>query len=184
MSYVEEMQARRAAEASERERAARAKAMTPDGKLKAAERDIDEAIGGVRRSFEVVGARLRTIRDGKLYQGKFETFEAYCAARWPFSRQQAYRLMDGADVLASLSPLVTNGGLLPANEAQARPLVALPPAERAEAWAEAVQTAPPSGITAAHVEAVVRAKRPKAHKQPKQAPCPTCGCTSRSHRPT
>lgn len=66
MSYVEEMQARRAAEASERERAARAKAVTPAGKLAAAVRRITEALERGRRAFREIGDELRGIRDGRL----------------------------------------------------------------------------------------------------------------------
>lgn len=182
MSYVEEMQARRAAEASERERAARAKAVTPAGKLAAAVRRITEALERGRRAFREIGDELRGIRDGRLYQATHATFEDFCQESLQFSRQHVNHLIAGADVLASLETTVSKTFPLPATEREARPLAALPPTERAEAWTEAVQTAPPSGVTAAHVEAVVHAKRPaKAPKAPTKTPCPVCGCTRLHH---
>jgi hypothetical protein len=61
--------------------------------------------------------------------------------------------------------------MVPVNEAQARPLASLPPEQQREVWKEAVETAPPSGITAKHVQATV--KRVKATgTTPPRAPSP------------
>ena len=63
----------------------------------------------------------------------------------------AYRLMMSA-VVEHLLPI---GGTLPVNEAQARPSPS-PTEQQQEVWQEVVGTAPPSGITAKHVQATVK----------------------------
>ena len=76
------------------------------------------------KTFVDVGTALLEIRDGKLYRKDFDTFENYCRGRWKgMPRQQAYRLMDAAEVIKNLSPM---GDMpLPVNERQARPLARL-----------------------------------------------------------
>jgi len=125
----------------------------------------------VERSFVEVGRALATIRDGGLYveQG-FKSFESYCATRWDMKRAHAYRLIDGAAVVANVS----HGRHLqpPTVERHCRELAKLPAEAQAEAWAEAVETAPPSGITAKHVAEVVLKRLP-----------PLAVCTERGDTP-
>ena len=56
------------------------------------------------------------------------------------------------------------GRLLPANEAQARPLTSLPPDEQVQAWEAAVTSAPEGVVTARHVQESVDTL--KAHNSP------------------
>jgi 16S rRNA G966 N2-methylase RsmD len=58
------------------------------------------------------------IRDERLYRETHDTFESYLDERWQMSRSRGYRLIDGAQVAALVSP---TGDI--ANEAQARELV-------------------------------------------------------------
>jgi hypothetical protein len=37
--------------------------------------------------------------------GGFETFEAYCKQTWDFHKSQAYRLIDSARVIETVSPI-------------------------------------------------------------------------------
>lgn len=114
----------------------------------------EAVIRGGLETFVDVGQALLAIRDGRGYRHRgFASFEAYCFRQWQFSRPHAYRLMDAAEVAGILSPI----GDTPANEAQARALAPLleRPAELAEAWREAVETAPDGQLTARHVAAVV-----------------------------
>lgn len=106
------------------------------------------------QSFYEVGMALTEIRDKKLYSDVlgFETFEAYCKARWDFSRRNAYYLIDAAAVIEN----VNHGSQPPANERQARPLTRLEPEQQREAWKQVVETAPEGKITAAHVSKIVR----------------------------
>lgn len=90
-------------------------------------------------SFFDIGAALKEIRDGKLYRGEFKTFEDYCQQRWGFSRVHAHRHIDASEVQADLLPI---GNILPANEAQCRPLTKLLDADRQDAWQEVIARAP------------------------------------------
>ena len=85
-------------------------------------------------TFHAVGRALAAIRDNRLYRNGYESFEHYISERWAFSRSQAYRLIDAARVVEDVSPA---GGAGPANEAQARELAPLEPAQRLAVWTEA-----------------------------------------------
>lgn len=102
--------------------------------------------GVIERGLETfmdVGRALLAIRAGRLYRAKHGTFEAYCRERWGMERAHAYRLIDGAQVVDRLSPI----GDTPATESQARPLTKLPADQQADAWQEAVATAPGGKLT-------------------------------------
>ena len=79
------------------------------------------------------------IRDSRLYREDYETFEDYCRDRWDLSIRHSDRLMLAAGTMKSLEsgPI----GLVPANEAQARPHTQLEtPEAQVEAWETAVAT--------------------------------------------
>ena len=110
-----------------------------------------------KKTFVEVGAALMAIRDDprRLYR-RFGTFEEYCQKRWEWRQSQVYRLMDAAEVVRNLksSPI---GELLPANEAQARPLTTLKtPEDQREAWEAVIRETGGENITAAQVEKAVR----------------------------
>jgi len=115
--------------------------------------DQEAIIAQGLKTFYAVGTALLTIRDQRLYREDHSTFEDYCTARWGMQRAHAYRLIEAAGVIDDVSPI---GDILPINEAQARPLAALPSEQRAAAWQTAVETAPEGKVTAAHVAATVR----------------------------
>lgn len=121
-----------------------------------------------RKAFVDVGGALTTIRDEKLYRDQFQTFENYCKVRWEFDRSHAYRFINSADVMRSLSPI---GDILPLpkNEAQTRPLVSVPAEKRLEAWKNAIELAGDGDVTARHVASAAKricppAPRPAALK--------------------
>jgi hypothetical protein len=110
------------------------------------------------KTFVEVGQALMAIRDQHLYRQSYQTFEDYLRQRWDLSRPYAYQLMDASMVVENVSAVAD---IAPVNEAQARPLTTLPAEQQREIWQEAVETAPPSGITAKHVqETVKRVKAP------------------------
>jgi hypothetical protein len=123
------------------------------------------------KTFVEVGHALLVIRDQQLYRQDYATFEDYLRQRWDLSRPYAYQLMDasvvvehlsaGADIVA-MHGMATTDTILPANEAQARPLTSLSPEQQQEVWKEAVETAPPSGITAKHVQTTVKRVKERA----------------------
>jgi hypothetical protein len=110
------------------------------------------------KDFIKVGNALAAIHDQRLYREKYPTFEAYCQTRWGFSQWYAYKLQKSADVVKRLDNCP-----MPTSEAQVRPLTTLPDEEQAEAWQEAVETAPDGKVTADHVASVVK-KRKKAER--------------------
>lgn len=76
------------------------------------------------RGYEA-GAFLAEIDEDKLYQHttEFPTFDAYCEARFGFSRQHAYRLIRAARAIDLAKEIDSTVDLR--NEAQARPLTRL-----------------------------------------------------------
>jgi hypothetical protein len=112
--------------------------------------------GGLVHFFEV-GKALLVIRDSRLYRQDYPTFEDYLARRWDLSRSRGYQLTEASE----MSTIVGKAGLqAPTNEGQARELAPLKdqPEKLAEAWREAVETAPDGRVTAKHVRKVVRAR--------------------------
>lgn len=75
------------------------------------------------RTFIDVGNALKVIQENQYYREKYQTFEQYCKERWEFSRAHAYRLIESAKVVETLSG---SGDLedesLPGRESQVREL--------------------------------------------------------------
>lgn len=86
--------------------------------------ELETVIEHGLKTFVDVGNALLEIRDSRLYRAEHGTFEDYCRDRWGMSRIHAHRMIEAASVTSNLLPI---GNILPANEAQARPLTQLPP---------------------------------------------------------
>lgn len=132
---------------------------------------VEEGLAG----FMKVGAALLAIRDSGLYhQRGHERFEDYCEARFHFSRQRAYQLMQAADAALTVSSMLDTPP--PANARQAEELSRLHDPELiCEAWAE-VREEHPDKVTAANVREVVdrklgvqRQARPERQQMREQA---------------
>lgn len=116
--------------------------------------DLEAVIERGLQTFVEVGAALMSIRERKLYRETHDTFDAYCKDRWGWTATRAYRLMQASEVVETL-PI----GSTPANEAQARELVKVPEAERAEVMQEASTNGKP---TAEKIrEAATRRREPE-----------------------
>jgi hypothetical protein len=127
---------------------------------------------GLKKYIEV-GHALMSIRDERVYKPKYNTFDAYCRERWKIKRNYANKIIDASVVAKDLG---TNVPKLPEAESHARPLTALPKSERAEAWREAVETAPGGKITGKHVKKVVERHRlAKNPNKPEASVCPRGG---------
>lgn len=113
---------------------------------------------GMQTFFEV-GAALKEIRDNKLYRAEFERFEDYCQERWGFTHQHALNFVRATETRSNLETIVS---VLPANEAQCRPLTKLAPGDQQSAWQEVIERAAEESenerpaITAKLVQEVVR----------------------------
>jgi hypothetical protein len=124
------------------------------------EKVIDQGLAG----FVDVGLALLAIRDGKKYRyAGYATFEHYCQKRWGMSVAHGKRLVSAAGIARDLAPI---GAVSPEREAQVRPLRSVDPDERAEVWAEAVETAGGGQPTAREVEAVVAKRQPPKKDHP------------------
>jgi hypothetical protein len=130
--------------------------------------DLEEVIrlryGDLQTNFYDVGKALQAIRDGRLYQKGYRTFEEYCSRRWDLARGTAYQYIRAAGVVDNVRGAAP-GGAVPANEAQARPLTPLTAAQQQQAWRVAVETAPGGRVTAAHVQATVDRLFPDAGRR-------------------
>lgn len=116
---------------------------------------LEERIAPSIEAFKMVGNDLAEIRDSRLYRVEYRTFEDYCERRWDLTRQRAYQLIGASAIVGELE-VSTTVDILPANEAQARPLAKLKdPAERTAAWEEAVTKANGKQPTAAAVKEAV-----------------------------
>lgn len=115
-------------------------------------------------AFYEVGRALMEIRDNNYYCDVlgYETFEAYCRDRWDFNRAHAYRLINSATVMNTVSPI---GDTKPATESQCRPLSKLPPAQQIQAWEKAVESAPEGKVTARHVARIVKGMVTDEHEK-------------------
>lgn len=105
-------------------------------------------------TFMEVGSALAEINDKKLWRQTHASFVDYARERWGMGKSQAYRLINAAETVASLSPVGENVPQ-PQNERQIRALSSLAPERRQEAWERAVGLAEGGEVTADHVRAVV-----------------------------
>jgi hypothetical protein len=105
-------------------------------------------------TFMEVGAALLEIRDRKLYQESYGTFEDYCRGRWTLSAKYAHRLVSAYEVVTDLrkSPM-GDFQALPKSERVARELVPLSPTDRGIVWEEALKAANGKEPTAEAVKA-------------------------------
>ncbi len=113
------------------------------------------------QTFLEVGQALIEIRDRKLYRLEHSTFADYCKTKWKMSDRRARQLMDASEVVTAISK---SGTIVPKTESQARPLAALPVAERAEVWNAAVAASPNGQPTAKAVQVVVETMNAKPPK--------------------
>lgn len=123
------------------------------------EKVIEQGLAG----FVEVGLALLAIRDGKKYRhAGYATFEDYCQRRWGMTSERGRQLMSAADIAQHLDTPTNVGVAQPTREAQVRPLRGVDPAERADVWAEAVESAGGGQPTARQVEQVVASRRDSA----------------------
>lgn len=112
------------------------------------------------------GKALAQLRQRRLYRSTHETFEAYCQARFGFSRRYSDYIIAAASVVENLQQPRTNRSqnllneqneefnqnlktiypqILPTNIEQTKPLACLKPEEQRQVWDLAVEAA--DGIT-------------------------------------
>jgi hypothetical protein len=125
--------------------------------LSSAEKDqLDQCEGVIQmklKAFLEVGLALLQINRDRLYRAQYRSFGEYCRIRWDMSRVHAFRLLKAAEVHELLLPV---GNIpLPENEAQIRPLTALPANKIKSIWKRAIKKAAPGKVTAKLVRLVI-----------------------------
>ncbi len=147
-------------------------AVLPLAKADVAFREEREAIvhNAIRFSLDAARAlhEIHFYRDGVLWKNEFASFEEYCRAKWGYGRSQAYRLVQTGEVLLDLAAAQKSESTivdrLPQNEAQLRPLLAVPKEKRAQAWMEVVDKTEPTKLTALAVKRAVKPYLPEPAK--------------------
>src|SRR5882724_9373947 len=164
--------------AIDREESEREESAVPSLELSSEERmELAACMGVIEKGMETflqVGQALMSIRDKRLYRETHNSFEDWCQESYGWTSRRAWQYISAAQTMKNLERPAPDGNLsttfmLPASEAQVRPLVALPPEEQRAAWAEAVATSP-GRLTKRHVEAVVRARRGVSAAAPPEHP--------------
>lgn len=107
-------------------------------------------------SIKAIGESLREIRDSGLYK-QYVTFEAYCEAKWGFSRSRAYQYIEAEKTVHNLLTAGINPEALPVNEGQVRALSSVPEDKQAEVWCEVKASGKP---TAAKIKAIATSLTP------------------------
>lgn len=122
-------------------------------------------------SFVDAGKALRELREQRLYDAAFGTFEAFCRAEFSFSKTHVNRLIAAAEVVGILTPI---GAV---TESVVRPLTKLDtPDDQRKVWAAATERW--RKPTAAQVSEVIGEMFPRVAPKPAQ-PAEPSGPTSR-----
>jgi hypothetical protein len=117
---------------------------------------LERTIEAGQRTFVEVGLALTEIRDSKLYRADFQTFEAYCQAKWGWTRQRAYQIIDAADVKKTL-PEECQKNLT--KESHAAALAKVPAEKRVKVLERAAESGPVTA-KAIHEAAAIVAPSP------------------------
>ena len=104
--------------------------------------ELEKTIARGQKTFVEVGLALAEIRDLRLYKREYGGFAEYCQAKWGWTKQHAYRLIEAAPV-AKCHQLVTS-------ESVARELAKVEPAQRAGVIQAVVDEGKP--VTAAAIK--------------------------------
>jgi hypothetical protein len=116
--------------------------------LEGCERDIEIAGQLEELAYYVKGQRLGVIERNSLYRtAGYNSWETYCRERWNLSGTHARKLIQSAEVVENIKKLSFTKDTLPTTQRQTWPLIGLTPEQQAEAWDEAVRTAPEGGVS-------------------------------------
>lgn len=109
----------------------------------------------IRQNSILQGQALKEIRDSKLYQLDFKSFDAYCKAKWKHNRAWADRLISASSVARNLAPI----GLVLTNENQARALKGLDEEQQKMVMQEVLKEPSQERLTARRITNVVKEYR-------------------------
>lgn len=124
-----------------------------EGKRKA---QLEQTIIKYSREFLEVGMALAEIQERRLYRVEHKTFDAYIKQAFELAPRTAYQYISASEAYENLRNCAENDSevieLLPANEAQLRPLTKLPAQQQRVVWQMAVESAPGGKVTAKHID--------------------------------
>lgn len=112
---------------------------------------LEKVVEKGKQTWVEVGDALAEIRDRKLYQRDYKTFEVYCQERWGWSRQRSYQLIASASAVQSLAPEMST--TVDISERAARELAPLPVPQRKQIVGALQQAGKP--VTAPAVRASI-----------------------------
>lgn len=99
--------------------------------------ECESKIQKYRIAFDEAGRALIQIREEKLWQGAYRSFQQYLRQKWHFGRRNAINLMNSVSVMDNLT--ASTARPLPATESQVRPMAGLSAGRQKAIWAEVVK---------------------------------------------
>ena len=124
-----------------------------DGKFSDLAR-ITHSIKLNRLSYLNLGVQLYQVKFYKLYRGAYKSFKDYCEQAIKYPIWRANQVIEVARVAIEL--IRYGFKIIPANEAQARPLIKLNSEQLIETWEQVLAIYPAHKITAARIKQIVR----------------------------
>ena len=118
---------------------------------------LEQIIAAGKRTFIEVGLALAEVRDSKLYRSDYKTFDDYCREKWGWDKTYCTRLI-GASEVSKTVPIGTIH-----NEAQARELAKVEPAERAGVLEKAAES---GNVTAKSIREAAAPKQTARRSKP------------------
>lgn len=111
------------------------------------EKDIELSNHLEELAYYVKGQRLGIIEKNKWYKKVgYDSWDVYCRERWNLSGTHGHKLIQSAEVIENIKKLSFMNHSLPTTQRQTWPLINLEPKQQAEAWDEAIKTAPTGGV--------------------------------------
>jgi hypothetical protein len=119
--------------------------------LELSPRDARQLVRKINSQSADVRALVLRLHEGQGWKSLgYDSWKACVDGEFVFGRQYAYRLLEAAQVEQRVSP---NGDRL--KESHVREIAVAPVTRQAEVYAEAVKSAPTSGLTAEHIRSTV-----------------------------
>ncbi len=119
--------------------------------------DITHSIKLNRLSYINLGVQLYQVKFYKLYQGVYKSFKDYCEQAIQYPIWRANQIIEVARVAIEL--IRYGFKIIPANEAQARPLIQLDSEELVDKWQQVLAIYPAHKITAMRVLQIVKGEK-------------------------
>lgn len=119
---------------------------------------LEEIIQKEKWAFVAVGVALYEVKELKLYEVKYPSWNNYCKNRWGFKRAHADQLIQTADAFGKLPKEIAT---IVANQGQGRALAGVPESERVQVLEAASKQAEVEGrdMTARDIKEVAEKKK-------------------------